>query len=153
MTKSGRREIEKQAWLWTTDVRANVREKERRRRKRQRRPWLLKNHYDNLSDKLETKDIGKFLGVIDENDHLLTNGKRALRRWHDYFEGISTKITVEETEEALKKMKPGKSAGPDDIAADSCLLEGKHDDFSIWKKKLVLQTARITVQFACSRSA
>ncbi|VDP40063.1 unnamed protein product [Heligmosomoides polygyrus] len=54
-----------------------------------------------------------------------------------YFEGVSTiefghpsipssspvhgpvqEITVEEVEAALKKMKPGKSTGPDDLAAD-----------------------------------
>ncbi|VDP07493.1 unnamed protein product [Heligmosomoides polygyrus] len=73
------------------------------------------------------------------------NRKRAMERWHEYFERISTvefahptipcvppthgpvqkithgpvqKITVEETEAALKNMKPGKATGPDDIAAD-----------------------------------
>ncbi|VDP47259.1 unnamed protein product [Heligmosomoides polygyrus] len=34
------------------------------------------------------------------------------------------KITVEETEAALKKMKPGKTTGPDDLAVD------------VWKSKL-----------------
>ncbi|VDP40948.1 unnamed protein product [Heligmosomoides polygyrus] len=65
-------------------------------------------HYDDLSDKVETRDderhlyrlakarcrqaedIEKFLDVNDHNDHLLTNRKRAMRRWHDYFEEIST---------------------------------------------------------------
>ncbi|VDP49224.1 unnamed protein product [Heligmosomoides polygyrus] len=113
------------------------------------------DHYADLSDKLETRDgerhlhriakarhlqaedIEKFLGINDENGHLLTNRKRAMKRWHDYFERISTvefahppilcvppthgpvqKITVEETEAALKKVKRGKATGPDDIAAD-----------------------------------
>ncbi|VDP62316.1 unnamed protein product [Heligmosomoides polygyrus] len=63
--------------------------------------------------------------------------KKALKRWRDYFEEISTvefphpaipstapthgpvqKITVEEIEAALKKMRPGKATGPDDVAAD-----------------------------------
>uniref|UniRef100_A0A183GRS3 Uncharacterized protein n=1 Tax=Heligmosomoides polygyrus TaxID=6339 RepID=A0A183GRS3_HELPZ len=30
------------------------------------------------------------LGINDENGHLLTNRKRAMERWHDYFERIST---------------------------------------------------------------
>ncbi|VDP07617.1 unnamed protein product, partial [Heligmosomoides polygyrus] len=85
----------------------------------------------------QAEDIEKFLGINDENGHLLTNRKRAMKRWHDYFERISTeelahppipcvpsthgplqKSTVEETEAALKKMKPGKATGPDGIAAD-----------------------------------
>ncbi|VDP19064.1 unnamed protein product [Heligmosomoides polygyrus] len=63
--------------------------------------------------------------------------KNSLKRWRDYFEEISTvefphpaipstapthgpvqKITVEEIEAALKKMRPGKATGPDDVAAD-----------------------------------
>ncbi|VDP11327.1 unnamed protein product [Heligmosomoides polygyrus] len=102
---------------------------------------------DDLSDELETRDgerhlyrlatarhrqaedIEKFLGINDEDGHLLTNRKRAMKQWRDYFERISTvefahahgpvqKITVEETETALKIMKPGKATGTDDIAVD-----------------------------------
>ncbi|VDO94808.1 unnamed protein product, partial [Heligmosomoides polygyrus] len=85
----------------------------------------------------QTEDIEKFFGINDENGHLLTDRKKALKRWRDYFEEISTvefphpaipstapthgpvqKITVEEIEAALKKMRPGKATGPDDVAAD-----------------------------------
>ncbi|VDP25841.1 unnamed protein product [Heligmosomoides polygyrus] len=63
--------------------------------------------------------------------------KRAVKRWRDYFEEISNvefehpavpfaspvygpvqKITVSETEAALRKMKSGKATGPDDLPAD-----------------------------------
>ncbi|VDP07432.1 unnamed protein product [Heligmosomoides polygyrus] len=59
--------------------------------------------------------------------------KKALKRWRDNFEEISTvefphptsrthgpfqKITMEEIEVALSKMRPGKATGPDDVAAD-----------------------------------
>ncbi|VDO86922.1 unnamed protein product [Heligmosomoides polygyrus] len=63
--------------------------------------------------------------------------KSAYGGWRDYFEEISTaefphpaiastapthgpvqKITVEETEAALEKMRPSKATGPDDVAAD-----------------------------------
>ncbi|VDP01914.1 unnamed protein product [Heligmosomoides polygyrus] len=58
-------------------------------------------HCDDLSDKLETRDgerhlyrpakarhhqaedIEKLLGINDENGHLMTNRKRAMKRWHD----------------------------------------------------------------------
>ncbi|VDO69725.1 unnamed protein product [Heligmosomoides polygyrus] len=88
-------------------------------------------------------DIEKFFGMNDESGHLLKDRKNAMKRWRDYFEEISTmefphpaipsvgsvhgpvhKITVEETEVALKKMKPCKATGPDDLAAD------------VWKSKL-----------------
>ncbi|VDP33569.1 unnamed protein product [Heligmosomoides polygyrus] len=73
----------------------------------------------------QTEDIEKFVGINDESGHLLTDRKKALKRWLDYFEKISTKefphptnpsvasvhgtvhkITVEEIESHLKKMKP-----------------------------------------------
>ncbi|VDP01585.1 unnamed protein product [Heligmosomoides polygyrus] len=63
--------------------------------------------------------------------------KRRLKRRHNYFEEISNvefdppaipfafpvngpvqKITISETEAALKKMKSGKATGPDDLPAD-----------------------------------
>ncbi|VDO90805.1 unnamed protein product [Heligmosomoides polygyrus] len=68
--------------------------------------------------------------------------KMVLIRWRTYFEVVSTvefahpgipssppvyglvqKITVEETEVALRKIKPGKATGSDDSAAD--LLKSK----------------------------
>ncbi|VDO94726.1 unnamed protein product [Heligmosomoides polygyrus] len=64
--------------------------------------------------------------INDENGHLLTERKKALKRWCDYFEGISTEllsmfrpqITVKETDAALRMMRPGKATGPDDLPAD-----------------------------------
>ncbi|VDP27982.1 unnamed protein product [Heligmosomoides polygyrus] len=63
--------------------------------------------------------------------------KGALKRWQDYFEGNSTKeflhpavpsadpildpvykVTVEETVEALRNMRPGKATGPEGLPAD-----------------------------------
>ncbi|VDP18151.1 unnamed protein product [Heligmosomoides polygyrus] len=62
--------------------------------------------------------------------------KMLLNRWHTYFEVLTVglahpcipsfppvyspvqKITVEETEAVLMKMKPGKATGPDNLAAD-----------------------------------
>ncbi|VDP10971.1 unnamed protein product [Heligmosomoides polygyrus] len=85
----------------------------------------------------QTEDIEKFFGINDENGHLLMDRKKALKRWRDYFEEIATvefphpvipstapthgpvqKITVAEIEAALKKMRPGKATGPDDVAAE-----------------------------------
>ncbi|VDO87720.1 unnamed protein product [Heligmosomoides polygyrus] len=103
-------------------------------------------HYRDLNEKLESRDgerylyrlakfrhrqtenIEKFFVINDENGHLLTDRKKALKRWCDYFEKISTvefphptipstapthgpvqEITVEEIEAALKKMRPGKA--------------------------------------------
>ncbi|VDP11674.1 unnamed protein product [Heligmosomoides polygyrus] len=155
MTKPWRRKIEKQTWLWTDDVKKKVKEE-----KRLYHAFLSDKTADNWRMYQEAKrtrggerqlyrlakarhrqseDIEKFFGINDENGHLLMNRKRAMERWHDYFERISTvefahppiprvppthgpvqKITVEETEAALKKMKPGKATGPDDIAAELC---------------------------------
>ncbi|VDP25373.1 unnamed protein product, partial [Heligmosomoides polygyrus] len=85
----------------------------------------------------QAEDTEKFFGIKDENGHLLMDRKRAVKRWHDYFEEISNvefahpaipfaspvygpvqKITVSETEAALRKMKSGKATGPDDLPAD-----------------------------------
>ncbi|VDP00225.1 unnamed protein product [Heligmosomoides polygyrus] len=62
--------------------------------------------------------ITNFFGINDENGHLLMDRKKSLKRWRDYFEETSTKITMEENEVAWKKMRPGKATGPDDVAAD-----------------------------------
>ncbi|VDP05276.1 unnamed protein product [Heligmosomoides polygyrus] len=85
----------------------------------------------------QSEDIEKFFGIDDENGHLLMNRRRVMERWNDYFEKISTvefayppiprippthglvpKITMDETEAALKKMKLGKATALDDLAAD-----------------------------------
>ncbi|VDP13603.1 unnamed protein product [Heligmosomoides polygyrus] len=96
----------------------------------------------------QTEGIEKFSGINDESGHLLTDHKKALKRC-DYFEGVSTmefphpaipslasvhgpvhKITVEKTEAALRKMRPGKANGPDEVAAD------------LWKSKLCYPAER-----------
>ncbi|VDP15178.1 unnamed protein product [Heligmosomoides polygyrus] len=77
------------------------------------------------------------LGINDENGHLLMDREKAMKRWHVYFEEISNvefehpvvpcaspvqgpvqKITVSETEAALRKMKSGKATGRDDLPGD-----------------------------------
>ncbi|VDO19711.1 unnamed protein product [Heligmosomoides polygyrus] len=162
-------------------------------------------HYDELSDKFEMRmvkdiviDLPKYaiVSVNDDSGHLLMNRKRAMKLWHDYFERISTvefahpliacvpptqgpmqKIIMEETEAALKRMKPGKATSPDDIAADlwrsRCwnpaewltkffnrllrrrrfLVVGSKARRSRFGRRAVLWTARIAAQFACSRTA
>ncbi|EYB87852.1 hypothetical protein Y032_0256g368 [Ancylostoma ceylanicum] len=125
-------------------------------------------HYDNISKQLDAKDGGerliyrlarsrqrqtedveKFYGVNDEHGQLITDRKKATKRWCDYFEKISTEefshppipqlpptcgpiqpITVEETMAALKRMKPGKATGPDDVAAE--LWKSRHWNSAEW---------------------
>ncbi|VDP25402.1 unnamed protein product [Heligmosomoides polygyrus] len=83
----------------------------------------------------QTEDVEKFFGINDENGHLLMDRKMVLNRWRTYFEEVSTiefahpsipssppvygpvqKIIEEEVEAALKKMKPGRATGPNDLA-------------------------------------
>ncbi|EYC40925.1 hypothetical protein Y032_0589g370 [Ancylostoma ceylanicum] len=85
----------------------------------------------------QTEDVEKFYGVYDEHGYLIRERKKATKKWCDYFEKISTEefshppipqlpptcgliqpITVKETMAALKRMKPGKATGPDDVAAE-----------------------------------
>ncbi|VDO64051.1 unnamed protein product [Heligmosomoides polygyrus] len=54
------------------------------------------------------------------------------------------KITVEETEAALKKMKPGKATGPDDVSAE--LWKSKFWYPAEWLAEFLNQTAPITVR-------
>ncbi|VDO99401.1 unnamed protein product [Heligmosomoides polygyrus] len=149
-TKPGRRKIEKQTWLWTEVVKA----KNAKKASKKAVAVAKATHYGDVYRKLEsrdgerylyrlaktrhrqTEDIEKFFGINDEDCHLLTDRKKALKRWRDYFEKISTmevlhpaissvasvhgsvhKMTVEGTE-ALKKIKRGKATGPDDLTAD-----------------------------------
>ncbi|VDO19492.1 unnamed protein product [Heligmosomoides polygyrus] len=72
----------------------------------------------------KAEGIEKFFGINDDNGRLLMDRKKTLKRWHDYFKEISNKITVGETEAALKKMKSGKATGPDDLIADLWQLKG-----------------------------
>ncbi|VDO66764.1 unnamed protein product [Heligmosomoides polygyrus] len=121
ITKPGRRKVDKQAWLWTDDVKAKEREKNPLYHVflGEETPWLFQKatHYGDVNEKLEsrdgkrylyqlskfghrqTEDIEKFFNINDENGHLL----RALTR------GPVQKITVEEIEAALK-MRPGKAS-------------------------------------------
>ncbi|VDP03770.1 unnamed protein product [Heligmosomoides polygyrus] len=90
-----------------------------------------------IDSRRRTEDVEKFFGINDKNGHLLMDRKMVLNRWLTYFEEVSTeefahssipssspvhgpvqKITVEEVEAALRKMKPSKATGPDDPAAD-----------------------------------
>ncbi|VDP07347.1 unnamed protein product [Heligmosomoides polygyrus] len=66
----------------------------------------------------QAADIEKSFGINDENIHILMGRKSAMKPWHDYFEEISNKVTVRETEAALRKMKSGKTTGLDDLPAD-----------------------------------
>ncbi|VDP23442.1 unnamed protein product [Heligmosomoides polygyrus] len=172
ITKPGRRKIDKQAWLWTDDVKAKVREKkvlygvflgdmsvhnwqkyhEAKKAGKKAVAVVKATHYNDVYEELMSRDgerylhrlaknrhrhaedIEMFFGINDENGHLLMNPKVALKRWRDYFEGFSNeefphptvpsadpihgpvhKATVEETEAALRKMRPGKAAGPNDL--------------------------------------
>uniref|UniRef100_A0A183G742 Reverse transcriptase domain-containing protein n=1 Tax=Heligmosomoides polygyrus TaxID=6339 RepID=A0A183G742_HELPZ len=174
-TKPRRRCVDKQAWLWTDDVREKVREKKRfyhvsigdktvhswwnyREAKKAAKKTVAAvkvAYYADVSEKLETRvgegylyrlakarcrqaeDTEKFFGINDDNGRLLMDRKRAVKRWHDYFEEISNvefehlavpfaspvyspvlKIRVSESEAALKKMKSGKATGPDDLPDD-----------------------------------
>ena len=85
----------------------------------------------------QTQDIEKFHCVNDKDGKLIVNRQAASERWREYFENISTQefphppiprapatpgpvpaISAEEVEEAIKRMKTGKAAGPDDIATE-----------------------------------
>ncbi|VDO67818.1 unnamed protein product [Heligmosomoides polygyrus] len=170
----GRRKVDKQTWLWTDDVKAKVREK-----KALYRVFLGEKTAENcdVNEKLvsrdgerylyrlakirhrHTEDIEKFFSIIDESGHLLTDRKKALKRWRDCFEEISTmefhhpaipsvgsvhgpvhKITVEETKAALRKMRPGKATGPTTwqliCGSQSCgtMLSGRRSSLTrLWR--------------------
>ncbi|VDP38569.1 unnamed protein product [Heligmosomoides polygyrus] len=106
-TKPGRRKVVKQTWLWTDDVKANVREESlyhvflgdetsdnwrsaKKRRELTRRLWPLQKPLITRNRHRQTEDIEKFFGINDENGRILINRKEALKRWRDYLEGIST---------------------------------------------------------------
>ncbi|VDO96918.1 unnamed protein product [Heligmosomoides polygyrus] len=138
ITKPGRRKVDKQAWLWTDDVKAKVREKktlyhvflgektadnwrkyqEARKAAKKAVAVAKATHYGDVNEKLEsrdgerylyrlaknrhrqTEDIEKFFGINDENGHLLMDRKKALKRWRDYFEEISTNVCEKFLEQA-----------------------------------------------------
>ncbi|EYB89153.1 hypothetical protein Y032_0235g3182 [Ancylostoma ceylanicum] len=103
----------------------------------------------------QTEDVGKFYGVNDEHGQLIIDRKKATKRWCDYFE----KISIEEFSHphipqlspnygpiqpithgimaALKRMKPGKATGPDDVAAE--LWKSRHWNSAEWLTALFNQ--------------
>ncbi|VDO69069.1 unnamed protein product [Heligmosomoides polygyrus] len=100
------------------------------------------------------EDIEMFFDISDENSHLRMNRKEALKRWRHYFYGMSTEefshpaapsadpihgpihnVTVEESEAALRKMRPSKATGPDELPGD--LWKSKFWCFSEWLAKLL----------------
>ncbi|VDP56443.1 unnamed protein product [Heligmosomoides polygyrus] len=92
ITKLGRRKVDKQTRLWTDDVKAKVREK-----KSLYQVFLGDKTADNWQKyqnaktrHRHTKDIEKFFCINDESSHLLTERKKALKRWCDNFKGILT---------------------------------------------------------------
>lgn len=46
--------------------------------------------YQTKNRHRQMEDIENFFGINDENFHFLTDRKRALKRWLDQFEEIST---------------------------------------------------------------
>ncbi|VDL81607.1 unnamed protein product [Nippostrongylus brasiliensis] len=98
----------------------------------------------------QSEDVEKFHGVTDDHGQLLMDTKKVMERWRDYFEKISTEeslhppfphaepivgrpilpISAEEVVLALRKMKPGKATGPDDVAAE--LWKSRHWNSANW---------------------
>ncbi|VDO20141.1 unnamed protein product [Heligmosomoides polygyrus] len=116
-TKPGRRKVDKQAWLWIDDLKAKVQEKktlyhaflgektadnwrkyqETKKAAKRAAAVAKATHYGDVNEKLEscdgvrqTEDIERFFGTNDEDGRLLMDRKKALMRWRDYFEEIST---------------------------------------------------------------
>ena len=91
-----------------------------------------------------TQDIGQIKQIKDDNHQVLRDPSVILQRWSDYFSRISNEefphppiqsadpiigpapsITTLEVEAAVKKMKNGKSTGPDDIPAEVWKILGE----------------------------
>ncbi|VDP51949.1 unnamed protein product [Heligmosomoides polygyrus] len=100
----------------------------------------------------QTENVEKFFGINYENGHLRIDRKMVLNRWCTHFVEVSTvevavipsfppiygpvqKITVEEIEAALKKMKLGQATDPDDLSAD------------LWKSETLHTTKWLTAFF------
>ncbi|VDP16372.1 unnamed protein product [Heligmosomoides polygyrus] len=109
ITKPGRRKVDKQAWLWTDDVKAKVREKRSLYHafvgETTADNWQKYQEAKNVNEKLESRDgeryfyrlaknrhrqsedIEKFFGIKDENGHLLTERKKGLEAMVRLFRG------------------------------------------------------------------
>ncbi|VDO39606.1 unnamed protein product [Heligmosomoides polygyrus] len=122
-------------------------------------------HYGDVNEKLEsrdherylyrlakfrhrqTEDIEKFFGINDENGRLLMDLKKALKRWRDYFEEISTvefpHLAIPSTApthgpvQKIGRRCPGKATGPDDVAAD------------LWRSKYWYPAEWLAKTFSC----
>lgn len=101
----------------------------------------------------QTQDIEKFHCVNDKNGEQIVGRPAVLERWREYFEEVCTEefthppisqaqtvlgpllpISTEEVDEALKRTKKGKTAGPDDISAE--LWKSKCWNPAPWLAKL-----------------
>ncbi|KAI5611034.1 hypothetical protein C0J50_11940, partial [Silurus asotus] len=91
------------------------------------------------------KDVLQVRAVKDEDGNVLTSEETVLRRWREYFEQLMNeenererrlvdvelvmqeedRISKEEVRAAIKRIKSGKSVGPDDIPVEAwrCLGE------------------------------
>ncbi|KAI5098774.1 hypothetical protein C0J45_10913 [Silurus meridionalis] len=91
------------------------------------------------------KDVLQVRAIKDEDGSMLTSEESVLRRWREYFEQLMNeenererrvddvemvkqevdRISKEEVRAAIKRMKSGKSVGPDDIPVEAwrCLGE------------------------------
>jgi hypothetical protein len=104
----------------------------------------------------KTRDFNQVKCIKDEADRLLVKDEEIKNRWREYFDKLfndeSEKITIElddsidtnrrfvrriqvsEVKEALKKMKTGKTLGPDDISIEVWRCLG--DIAIVWLTKL-----------------
>ncbi|KAL6728322.1 hypothetical protein Aduo_010103 [Ancylostoma duodenale] len=131
-TKPGRRRIDRQAWLWTDEVKVK-KYLEAKKAAKKAVAATKAEHYDNVSKELDekdggerliyrlarsrqrqTEDVEKFYGVNDEHEEFSHPPIPQLPPTY----GPIQPITVDETMAALKRMKPGKATGPDDVAAE-----------------------------------
>lgn len=91
-----------------------------------------------------TQDIGQVKHIKNANQQVLREPRDILQRWSEYFGGMCNEefphppirsidpilgpvplITVEEVEEAVRKMKNRKATGPDDIPAEVWKILGR----------------------------
>ena len=68
--------------------------------------------------------------IKDENDNVMVNSEAMLKRWKEYFEKLMNEennreprteepqVVNEEVKNALKRIKKGKAAGPDELLVE-----------------------------------